>query len=81
MRSMGGSRFRIMWEVLIPEALPSLISGFVVTLVTLIGSSGAGPIAPETSVESLRRAIEPAAAPVTFNQKEWEEKVRKYSAA
>ncbi|HTI00849.1 MAG TPA: methionine ABC transporter permease [Acidisoma sp.] len=38
-RSMGGSRFRIMWEVLIPEALPSLISGFVVTLVTLIGSS------------------------------------------
>lgn len=38
-RAMGGSRFRIMWEVLIPEALPSLISGFVVTLVTLIGSS------------------------------------------
>ncbi|MCB8875153.1 methionine ABC transporter permease [Acidisoma silvae] len=38
-RAMGGSRLRVMWEVLIPEALPGLVSGFVVTLVTLIGSS------------------------------------------
>lgn len=38
-RAMGGSRFSIMREVLIPEALPGLIAGFVVTLVTLIGSS------------------------------------------
>ncbi|GAB0118541.1 methionine ABC transporter permease [Acidisoma sp. 7E03] len=38
-RSMGGSRLAVMREVLIPEALPGLISGFVVTLVTLIGSS------------------------------------------
>jgi D-methionine transport system permease protein len=38
-RAMGGSRLAIMWEVLIPEALPGLVSGFVVTLVTLIGSS------------------------------------------
>jgi D-methionine transport system permease protein len=38
-RAMGGSRLHIMWEVLIPEALPSLIAGFVVTRVTLIGSS------------------------------------------
>lgn len=38
-RAMGGSRFAVMWEVLIPEALPGLIAGFVVTLVTLIGSS------------------------------------------
>jgi D-methionine transport system permease protein len=38
-RALGGSRFAIMWEVLIPEALPGLIAGFVVTLVTLIGSS------------------------------------------
>jgi len=36
---MGGSRFAIIREVLIPEALPGLISGFVVTLVTLIGAS------------------------------------------
>lgn len=38
-RAMGGSRLQVMREVLIPEALPSLIGGFVVTLVTLIGSS------------------------------------------
>lgn len=38
-RAMGGSRLSVMWEVLIPEALPGLIAGFVVTLVTLIGSS------------------------------------------
>ena len=38
-RAMGASRIAIMWEVLIPEALPGLISGFVVTLVTLIGAS------------------------------------------
>jgi len=38
-RAMGGSRFAIIREVLIPEALPGLISGFVVTLVTLIGAS------------------------------------------
>ncbi|MCB8882484.1 ABC transporter permease [Acidisoma cellulosilytica] len=38
-RAMGGSRLSVMREVLIPEALPGLVSGFVVTLVTLIGSS------------------------------------------
>ena len=38
-RAMGGSRFAIMREVLIPEALPGIVAGFVVTLVTLIGSS------------------------------------------
>ncbi len=38
-RAMGGSRLAIIREVLLPEALPGLISGFVVTLVTLIGAS------------------------------------------
>jgi D-methionine transport system permease protein len=38
-RAMGGSRLAIIREVLIPEALPGLISGFVVTIVTLIGAS------------------------------------------
>jgi D-methionine transport system permease protein len=38
-RAMGGSRLSIIRHVLIPEALPGLISGFVVTLVTLIGAS------------------------------------------
>jgi D-methionine transport system permease protein len=38
-RAMGASRVAIMREVLVPEALPGLISGFTVTLVTLIGAS------------------------------------------
>jgi ABC-type methionine transport system permease subunit len=38
-RAMGGRLFTIIRELLIPEALPGLISGFVVTLVTLIGAS------------------------------------------
>jgi D-methionine transport system permease protein len=38
-RAMGASRGTIVRDVLIPEALPGLISGFTVTLVTLIGSS------------------------------------------
>ncbi|WP_018268135.1 methionine ABC transporter permease [Methylosinus sp. LW4] len=38
-RAMGGSRWTIIFDVLIPEALPGLTSGFTVTLVTLIGAS------------------------------------------
>lgn len=38
-RSMGASRPMILREVLIPEALPGIISGFTVTMVTLIGAS------------------------------------------
>ncbi|UMM63859.1 methionine ABC transporter permease [Aristophania vespae] len=38
-RSMGGTRFTIMRSVMIPEALPSLIGGLTVTLVTLVGAS------------------------------------------
>lgn len=38
-RAMGATRLQIMREVLVPEALPGLVSGFIVTLVTLIGSS------------------------------------------
>lgn len=38
-RAMGGGRWTIIREVLVPEALPSLISGFTVTLVTLVGAS------------------------------------------
>ena len=38
-RAMGGNRWTIVNEVLIPEALPGLASGFTVTLVTLIGAS------------------------------------------
>lgn len=38
-RAMGATRWTILREVLIPEALPGLVSGFTVTLVTLIGAS------------------------------------------
>ena len=38
-RAMGASRATIVRHVLIPEALPGLVSGFTVTIVTLIGSS------------------------------------------
>jgi D-methionine transport system permease protein len=38
-RAMGGNRWTIIREVLVPEALPGLLAGFTVTLVTLIGAS------------------------------------------
>lgn len=38
-RAMGVTRWTILREVLIPEALPGIVSGFTVTLVTLIGAS------------------------------------------
>ncbi len=36
---MGASRLTILTQVLVPEALPGLMSGFTVTLITLIGTS------------------------------------------
>ena len=38
-RAMGGNRWTIVRELLIPEALPGIVAGFTVTLVTLIGAS------------------------------------------
>ena len=38
-RAMGGNRWTIVREVLVPEAMPSLVAGFTVTLITLIGAS------------------------------------------
>ncbi|WP_336277078.1 methionine ABC transporter permease [Bartonella sp. CB178] len=37
--SMGASRFQIVRYVLIPEALPSLITGFTVMVISLIGAT------------------------------------------
>jgi D-methionine transport system permease protein len=39
LRALGATRWQMIREVLIPEALPGLVSGFTVTLVTLIGAS------------------------------------------
>ncbi len=38
-RAMGGNRWTIIREVLVPEALPGIIAGFTVTLVTLVSAS------------------------------------------
>ena len=38
-RAMGSTNFQIIRKVLIPEALPSLVSGLVLTIVNLIGYS------------------------------------------
>ncbi len=37
--AMGGGRWTVISEVLVPEALPGLLSRFTVTLVTMIGAS------------------------------------------
>lgn len=37
--SMGGSPWQIMYKVLVPEALPGIIAGLTVTIVSLIGYS------------------------------------------
>lgn len=38
-RAMGANRLTIVREVLVPEALPGIVAGFTVTLVTLVGAS------------------------------------------
>jgi len=38
-RAMGGGRWTIIREVLVPEALSGIVAGFTLTLVTLIGAS------------------------------------------
>lgn len=38
-RAMGAGRLSIVRHVLVPEALPGIVSGFTVTLVTLVGAS------------------------------------------
>ncbi len=44
-RAMGGTRWMVVRYVLLPESLPGLISGFTVTLVTLVGASAMrGPL-------------------------------------
>lgn len=37
--AMGASTFQIIWHVLIPESLPSLVRGITLTVVTLVGYS------------------------------------------
>ncbi|MDR0814870.1 MAG: methionine ABC transporter permease MetI, partial [Bacteroidales bacterium] len=41
-KAMGATTFQIVWKVLIPEALPSLVNCATITLITLIGYSTMG---------------------------------------
>ncbi len=38
-QAMGCQRWHIVWHVLLPEALPGIIGGFTITLITLINAS------------------------------------------
>lgn len=38
-QAMGCQRWHIVWHVLLPEALPGIVGGFTITLVTMINSS------------------------------------------
>lgn len=38
-QAMGGRRRDVLWQVLLPEALPGIVSGLTITLVSMIGSS------------------------------------------
>ncbi|MBJ3816136.1 ABC transporter permease [Shimwellia pseudoproteus] len=38
-QAMGFQRWHIVWHVLLPEALPGIVSGFTITLVTMINAS------------------------------------------
>ncbi len=38
-RTMGASTFQIVWKVLLPESIPSLVRGVAVTVITLVGYS------------------------------------------
>ena len=38
-QAMGCNRKQILWHVLLPEALPGIVAGFIVTIVTMISSS------------------------------------------
>ena len=38
-RAMGSTNMQIIWKVLLPEAMPSLVSGITLTIINLIGDS------------------------------------------
>lgn len=41
-RAMGATPFQIVWKVLLPEALPSLVNSASITLIALVGYSAMG---------------------------------------
>lgn len=63
-RSMGAKTSTIIWKVLIPEALPALLSGITVTAVTLVGYTamagiiGAGGLGNLAFIDGFQRSRE-----------------------
>jgi D-methionine transport system permease protein len=60
--SMGATKFQIIYKVLIPEALPSIVSGITVTLVALVGYTamagvvGGGGLGDTAFIEGFQRS-------------------------
>ena len=61
-KSMGASNYEIIFKVMIPEALPSLIHGMTLTLISLIGYSamagaiGGGGLGNSAVVDGYQRS-------------------------
>ncbi len=60
--SMGATKFQIIYKVLIPEALPAIVSGITVTLVSLVGYTamagvvGGGGLGDMAFIEGFQRS-------------------------
>ncbi|WP_099223849.1 methionine ABC transporter permease [Listeria costaricensis] len=60
-RAMGANIFSIVWKVLIPEALPAIVSGITVTAISLVGFTamagviGAGGLGNAAYLEGFQR--------------------------
>ncbi|ASI36178.1 MULTISPECIES: methionine ABC transporter permease [unclassified Exiguobacterium] len=60
--SMGATKFQIIYKVLIPEALPAIVSGITVTLVALVGYTamagvvGGGGLGDMAYIEGFQRS-------------------------
>ncbi|WP_215147273.1 methionine ABC transporter permease [Exiguobacterium sp. s91] len=60
--SMGATKFQIIYKVLVPEALPAIVSGITVTLVSLVGYTamagvvGGGGLGDMAFIEGFQRS-------------------------
>lgn len=61
-RAMGGDIFTIIWKVLLPEAMPAIISGITVTAISLVsytamaGAVGAGGLGNAAYIDGYQQA-------------------------
>ncbi len=73
-KAMGSTNWQIIWKVMLPEALPSLVSGITLTIINLIGYSamagtigggGLGDLAIRYGYQRFRTDVMVAAVVVT----------------